>query len=118
VNSAIIGFRYNSASDIFELNATTYQNGARFVSSPVVCIPAEQNFQTQIRRLSNNKVQLRVKAFPDVDRGFEAKEGYYIWQYQRENLSLVTRKVGTSIVGSKPLPTHFLIYRKEIDSWN
>ena len=124
INTSMVGWRYNPDTDLFQLNAYSHVNEARVFTAPLMKIPINETFQTQVRRVvvdwtDESVVEIRIKSFSNPDTGYIGEEVSYLQEFQRQNLGANPRKLGTYFGGNIPTPhyLHLLRSKNRIATW-
>lgn len=114
INSAMVGWRWNTDIEQMELNAYFHINEGVQYTEPLLTVSIDQNFQAWVEELPDGRVMVYIKSEANAEKGFTEQEGKYIAEFQRQDLADRTRKIYTWFGGNKPAPNTIIIYRKFI----
>lgn len=116
INSAMVGERYNTTLDVFELNAYWHLDEERGFTAPLMTFEALQQFETQVVRLPGNEVQVCVEKFTDPDHGsFEAGNFCYSIDFTGQRIPDEVRQINTYHGGNTTPLNRRVIYRKRVN---
>ena len=122
VNTAMVGWRWNSLNDVFELNAYFHIDENRIYTAPIAHVETEQNFKTWVHRIEDSEkgfsqVEIIIVTEADPIKGFDSVSASYTAEFKTKNLPEITRKIATWFGGNQTAPNDILIYRKKLEIW-